>query len=117
MSIASYQRVQTLTEAPRQTEQRLLREVTFEMADAWDRGARGADLMSVLHRNRQVWTTFSAACAAADNQLPPELRASFISLALWVDRYTTEVVVEGQPVGPLVEVNQAVIEGLAASTA
>lgn len=112
MTLAAYQRVQFLSEAPRRTEQRLFAEITRGLQAAWDEGRRGAALMPELHRNRQLWSTLSAACGARGNALPEGLRASIISLALWVDRYTSDVVAGREPLEPLLEVNLAVMEGL-----
>lgn len=117
MSLATYQRVRAIAETPRATEYRLVGEITGELLAAWDRGLRGPLLMPALHRNREMWSTFSAACGAPGNGLPEALRASIISLALWVDRFTSDVVAGQEEIGPLVEVNRSVLEGLAASRA
>lgn len=113
MSLAAYQRAQTVAEAPRRTEQRLFREITNELQQAWSAGRRGAALIPELHRNRELWSTLSSDCGAAGNGLPEGLRAGIISLALWVDRYTSDVVRNREPVDPLLEVNRAIIDGLA----
>ncbi|WP_240309497.1 MULTISPECIES: flagellar biosynthesis regulator FlaF [Sphingomonas] len=70
-----------------------------------------------LHRNREMWSTFAAACGAADNALPPELRASIISLSLWVDRHTSAVMAGRERCEPLLDVNQLLMDGLAGSAA
>ncbi len=113
MSLAAYQRVQQLAEAPRRTEQRLIAEITNALVQAWNGGKRGAALMPELHRNRELWSTLSTVCGAPGNALPDALRASIISLALWVDRYTSDVVAGREPLEPLLDVNRAVLEGLA----
>lgn len=115
MSLAAYQKVQQLAEAPRRTEQRLFAEITGALQEAWEQGQRGSALMPALHRNRELWSTLSAVCGAPGNALPEELRASIISLALWVDRYTSNVVSGREPLQPLLDVNRAVMEGLGAS--
>lgn len=115
MSLAAYQRVQQLAESPRRTEQRLFLEINGALEQAWGRGQRGAALMPELHRNRELWATLSGVCGAPGNALPEALRASIISLALWVDRYTSDVVAGREPLEPLLDVNRAVLEGLAAA--
>lgn len=114
MSLASYRRVQSLAEQPRATEQRLFAEVTADLSAAWEAGLRGAQLMPALHRNRELWSTLSSACLASGNELPETLRAGIVSLALWVDRHTSDVVAGREPMDALVEVNRSVMEGLAA---
>lgn len=115
MSLAAYQRVQQLAETPRRTEQRLFLEINGALEQAWTSGRRGAALMPELHRNRELWSTLSADCAAPGNALPDALRASIVSLALWVQRFTSEVAAGREAVDPLLEVNRAVLEGLAAA--
>lgn len=117
MSLATYQRVRAAAETPRATEYRLFGEVTGEMLGAWESGARGAALMPALHRNREMWSTFSAACGAQGNALPDGLRASIISIALWVDRFTSDVVAGRESIEPLIDVNRSVLEGLAQTRA
>jgi flagellar biosynthesis activator protein FlaF len=60
-----------------------------------------------------VWSTFSALCGAPGNGLPPPLRAGIISLALWVDRFTSDVVTGRDSIDELIGVNRAIIDGLA----
>lgn len=117
MSLATYQRVRSIAETPRATEYRLVGEITGEMIAAWGRGLRGPALMPTLHRNREMWGAFSAACGTPGNGLPDGVRASIISLALWVDRFTSDVVSGRETIDALVEVNKSILEGLAPSRA
>ncbi len=117
MSLNAYQRTCALVESPRGTECRLMRQITGEMMTARDAGLSGSALMSVLHRNREVWGAFSDACGAPGNALPNELRASIISIGLWVDRFTSEVVRGTDSIDELITVNCSIIEGLSGETA
>lgn len=112
MSLIAYQRAHRAAEHPRSMEHRLLAEVSRELEQAWGDGRRGIQLMPALHRNREMWATFSAACGAPGNALPDPLRASIISLALWVDRHTTSVVRGEESADALLEVNRALMDGL-----
>ena len=112
MTLMAYERVRTIAESPRATEHRLISEVSREMMSAWDRGSRGAALMPALHRNREMWSTFATTCGAPGNGLPPQVRASIISLALWVDRHTSAVMTGRETIEPLLEVNRSLLEGL-----
>jgi len=113
MSLANYQRVQTIAESPRNTEFRLVSQITGDMIAARDAGLKGSELVSALHRNREMWGAFSTACGTAGNALPDELRAGIISLALWVDRFTSEVITGREPIEELIAVNRLILEGLA----
>lgn len=114
MTLAAYQSVRRLSEAPRDTEHRLMGQITGEMITARDACRQGADLAEPLHRNREMWNLFSADCAAPGNGLPDQLRAGIISLALWIDRFSSEVIAGREPIDDLIEVNRTVMEGLAA---
>jgi len=112
MSLNAYQRARNIIETPRQTERRLMCEITGEMIQARDAGhARGA-LIPALHRNREVWNTFSAVCGTAGNELSPGVRAGIVSLALWVDRFTSDVVAGRESIDDLIAVNRDIIDGL-----
>jgi flagellar protein FlaF len=114
MGLSAYQRARSFAEAPRSMEHRLLGQVTGALIAAERDGMRGAALMDVSHWNREIWATFSATCADAANRLPPPLRASIISLALWVDRHSSEVIAGRAALGDLIDVNRLIMDGLAA---
>lgn len=114
MSLTAYQRVRTITESPRGTERRLMVQITGDLIDARDAGKTGRELAPVLFRNREVWSAFSDACAARGNRLPDGLRASIVSLGLWVDRYSSAVMAGRDDIDALIAVNREIIEGLQA---
>ena len=109
----AYQNARRMGERPRAVEHRLMTEITGEMISARDAGSQMAALMPALHRNREVWSVLSAVCGAEGNLLPAPLRASLISLSIWVDKYTSDVVAGREPIDFLIEVNIAIMEGLA----
>jgi len=55
----------------------------------------------------------SADCSLPGNQLPLQLRAQIISLALWVARYSGDVLRDNADLAPLIDVNRSMMEGLA----
>ena len=66
-----------------------------------------------LDANKRLWNILSADCSTPDNKLPPSLRAQIISLALWVSRYSSEVLRDGAEIDPLIDINRTMMEGLA----
>jgi flagellar protein FlaF len=70
-------------------------------------------LVDAIDWNRRLWSTLASDCSSAGNQLPDSLRAQIISLSLWVSRYSSQVVRDGAKIGPLIEVNKNIMEGLA----
>lgn len=113
MSLQAYRRVQQVAESPRQTEYRLFAQVTGSLIRAKETEATGGALMEALDWNRRLWSTLSSDCSSADNALPKELRAQIISLALWVNRYTSDVIRSKGDIDALIDVNKAIMEGLA----
>jgi flagellar protein FlaF len=109
----AYRRNQINAEHPRSTERRLLSEITSEMLAATEEGKTGVALMPALHRNRELWALWSAECLDDGNGLPVEIRASVVSLALWVNRFTSDVAAGRESIAPLVDVNRSVIAALA----
>ena len=71
-------------------------------------------LMEALDANRRLWNVLSADCAAPENKLPMTLRGQIISLAMWVARYSSEVLRDGADVEPLIDINRTMMEGLGA---
>jgi flagellar protein FlaF len=113
MSLDAYRRTQSISATPRATEYRLMSQVTGDMIQAKESGLKGAALMRPLHHNREVWSTLAILCRSPGNRLPAPLRASIISLALWVERYTSDVIRQRDSIDALISVNCAIIEGLA----
>ncbi len=112
MSLTAYQRARSIVETPRQAERRLMCEITGEMIQARDAGHSRGALMPTLHRNRELWNTFSSVCGASGNELPASVRAGIVSLALWVDRFTSDVVAGRESIDDLIAVNRDIIDGL-----
>ncbi|MGH6780549.1 MAG: flagellar biosynthesis regulator FlaF [Sphingomonadaceae bacterium] len=113
MSVDAYRRARSIAETPRAAEYRLMSQVTGDLIDARESRLGGTALMQALHRNREVWSTFSTSCGAPGNMLPAELRASIISIALWVDRHTSDVATGRDSIDELITVNRAIMDGLA----
>ena len=79
-----------------------------EQADASDLKGR----MKALHWNRRLWTTLATDCASPDNRLPVDLRANIISLSIWVDKHTSQVMQKHAAIQPLIDVNRIIMQGL-----
>lgn len=109
MSVRRYQQAQDAAEDPRATEHRMLARVTGMLIDASER--RGRELVEACYYNRKLWTIFQADLIHPGNGLPDDLKARLISLSLWVQNYTGQVL-DGADVEPLISVNKSVMEGL-----
>ena len=114
MSLQAYHQAATRAESPRQTEYRLFAQVTLALmeaarADPGDVAAR----VDALDWNRRVWTVLGEDCANPANGLPAPLRASIISLSMWVSRHTSAVIRRHEEIEPLIIVNRMIMHGLA----
>ncbi|MCR5880028.1 flagellar biosynthesis regulator FlaF [Phenylobacterium sp. J367] len=113
MSLQAYQRTATSAESPRETEYRLFAQVTLALMEAskrdpMDIGGR----IDALDWNRRVWNFLGDDCSHPDNKLPPELRASIISLSIWVGKHTSAVIRRQEDIEPLIDVNRMIMQGL-----
>src|SRR3569833_3340780 len=95
MTLKAYQNTQRVTEDPRQTEYRLFGQVTGALIDAKNRQISGGPLAETLDWNRTLWRTLAADCMDDRNALTQDVRASIISLSLWVSRYSKQVTRDG----------------------
>ena len=114
MSYQAYQKASARSEDPRMTEYRLMGMITRQLIEAKDFGIdRIKDKVATLHRNRRVWTCFATDCADENNQLPDSVRAGIISLSLFVDRETSEVMRGRGDIDSLIDINKMIMQGLA----
>jgi flagellar protein FlaF len=114
MSIQAYQRAATQAEQPRDLEYRVFGQVTAGLVRVKEEKPPLPVVLAAIDANRRLWNVLSADCAAPENQLPITLRGQIISLAMWVARYSSEVLRDGADVEPLIDVNRSMMEGLAA---
>ncbi|MFU8863092.1 MAG: flagellar biosynthesis regulator FlaF [Rhodobacterales bacterium] len=127
MSISAYKNTIRQVESPRQIERRILSRLTGELEafGAYDTTTTSFERLDILANglrdalieNQTFWAALKHDLAHPTNALPPELRAGLLSIALWVDQKTKNVL-GGQPgVMALVEINRSIIAGLAATPA
>jgi flagellar biosynthesis activator protein FlaF len=115
MSIQAYQRAATRADSPRELEYRAFGQATAGLVRVKEEvGLDAAQVAQALEVNRKLWNVLSADCSAPENKLPRALRAQIISLALWVAKYSSQVLREGAEIDPLIDVNRAIMEGLGA---
>ena len=117
MSLQAYQQAAKRAESPRETEYRLFAQVTLALLEASRADPNDfARRVDALDWNRRMWTVLADACASSENRLPAPLRASIISLALWVSRHTSAVIRKQEDIEPLIEVNRLIMQGLSPTT-
>lgn len=113
MSYQAYQRTSARSEDPRSTEYRLLGQVTRALMDV--REIKASEIRKraeALDWNRRVWSAFAADCANPDNGLPEALRASIISLSIFISKETSTAMRGEGDIDTLIDLNRTVMHGL-----
>jgi flagellar protein FlaF len=102
------------TRTPRAIEYEAFARVTHRIRAAAARGRMGfPDLAAALHDNRRLWTLLAGMVADPDNRLPDTLRAGLFNLAAFTQRHSAAVLNGTASADVLVEINTAVMRGLA----
>ncbi len=114
MSLKAYQTTQKASESTSQTEYRLFADVTRALMGAKDLLKLDVKLHDALLWNRQLWSTLATDCAVEGNRLPKQLRASIISISIWVGRYSSQVARGEEDIQALIDINKNIMEGLSA---
>jgi flagellar protein FlaF len=117
MSLQAYQKTQKAFSNPRDTEYRLFAQITSSLIDVKDLPRHDARVIDAIGRNRELWSLLAGDCAEDGNGLPPALRAQIISLSIFVNRYSSEVMAKRADMAPLIDINRTIMEGLAPSEA
>ncbi len=78
--------------------------------------ANFSELVHALHANRRLWIVLATDAADQDNALPKDLRARILYLAEFTRQHTGKVLQSGASVGPLLEINTAIMRGLSDRT-
>jgi flagellar protein FlaF len=69
--------------------------------------------LDALDWNRRLWSALATDCSDPQNGMAAPLRASIISLSLWVSRHTSAVIRREEEISDLVEINRMIMQGLA----
>lgn len=114
MSLQAYKAASTRTENPREMEYRLFGQVTRALmhastVDASDLATR----IDALDWNRRLWSVLASDCADADNAMDQGMRASIVSLSLFVNRHSSAVMRGEEDFEPLIDINRMIMQGLA----
>ena len=108
-----YRAVRLHTESPRSIEAQLFAQITAGLVRAQRAGKPGfRDLVAVLHRNRTLWDALLADLMLEGNALPAPLKAQLIQLGRFVRQFTGSVLRGEDDVQALIDVNNAILEGL-----
>jgi flagellar protein FlaF len=104
---------------PRSTEAWALGEASRRLALAARMSDSGEALREALRLNQRLWSIFQAALSEPDCPLPQDVRDNVLALSLMVDRHCMARLVDldGSKIGPILDINRAIAEGLATRSA
>lgn len=113
----AYNTVNKESMSPRQLEAAILNRAAAMLKavqDKWDAADREQKLDEALKYNQKLWSVFQADLASDENPLPKKLREDILSLSLFIDRRTFELMAkpEKEKVSVLININQNIAMGL-----
>ncbi|MGB6086911.1 flagellar biosynthesis regulator FlaF [Parvibaculum sp.] len=114
--INAYKETKEEIVAPRDMERRIFERVTDQLRLADKEESRTEFFHRAVLENRRLWAALASDVVDPSNQMPNELKAGLLSLAIWVERESSSIHSGDAPVSGLIEVNQAMIAGLSASS-
>jgi len=68
--------------------------------------------IDALDWNRRLWSALATDCSDPDNALANPLRAQIISISLFVNRHSSEIMRGDEDFEPLIDINKMVMQGL-----
>jgi flagellar protein FlaF len=104
---------------PRSTEAWALGEASRRLALAAKMNDKGEALREALRLNQRLWSIFQAALSEPDCPLPKDVRDNVLALSLMIDRHVMARLgdLDGSKIGPILDINRAIAEGLGAKSA
>ncbi|MDD7971731.1 flagellar biosynthesis regulator FlaF [Roseinatronobacter alkalisoli] len=114
MAAAAYGVPNTAYKTPRLIEYELISRITSRMRSAIKaQPFIFAALAEAMHENRRLWVELAIDLATPGNQLPDSLRLQLLGLAQFSLRHTDQVLDGRENAEVLVDINLAVMRGLA----
>lgn len=115
--LSAYQSVEKATLSGRELEATVLMKAALMLAEVqenWEASQLDERLDIALRNNQRIWTVFQAELTESDNPLPTEIKRNLLSLSVFVDRRTFELMVkpEKDKLDILIAINKNIAAGL-----
>lgn len=115
--LEAYRNVEKATLSQRDIEATVLTKAATQLQsikENWTRENHDAQLEDALNYNQRVWTFFQAELSMEGNPLPEEIKRNLLSLSVFVDRRSFEVLAYPAPekLDVLININLNVAAGL-----
>jgi flagellar protein FlaF len=111
-----YKSVQTNKDDPRDLEYRLLAQVTGALIQVRDNNLGAKERVAAAKWNRDIWSALRQDLMNENNQLPKELRASLVSISLWIEKEALRVMEGSGDINAMIDVNRNIMAGLKPKT-
>jgi flagellar biosynthesis activator protein FlaF len=113
----SYRAVQKTTISGRELEASVLTQSALRLTDCqnnWDAPDKDVKLKEALTHNQRIWTIFQAELSRDDNPLPKKLREDILSLSVFIDKRTYDIMTFSEPakLSVLININLNIAAGL-----
>lgn len=109
---AAYNNAHTQSVDARDVEYRLLAQVTSALLRARDNPNEVKPRLEAALWNRNVWSALRVDLTSDENQLPKELRASLISVSLWIEKETMAIMDGKGDLDAIIDINRNIMAGL-----
>lgn len=97
----------------RARERQLLQRSIDLMKAARDKSKNSMEVVEATHFSRRLWGALLEDLAQEENQLPKELRASLISIGIWILKETERIRQgESRDFDGIIEISQTIMEGV-----
>jgi flagellar biosynthesis activator protein FlaF len=115
--LAAYSTAQKITSSGREIEALVLTRAAQKLAEVknnWGAPDRDAKLDEALRNNQMIWSIFQGELMKADNPLPKKLKQDILSLSLFIDKRTFEVMAQPAPekLDVIINLNLSLAAGL-----
>lgn len=103
---------------PRSTEAWALGEASRRLALAARTDDKGVSLREALRLNQRLWSIFQAALTEPDCLMPQDIKENVLALSIMIDRHVMARLgdLDGSKIGPILDINRAIAEGLTGKT-
>ncbi len=115
--INAYQDIEKETLSGRELEASVLTKAATRLQAVqaqWDSAERGELLEEVLRYNQRIWTILQVEVSDSSNPLPKEIKENLLSLSLFIDKRTFEIMAypSADKLDVLVNINLNIAAGL-----
>ncbi|MBI5849283.1 MAG: flagellar biosynthesis regulator FlaF [Nitrospirae bacterium] len=117
----AYRKVQKTSISGRELEASVLTQAAFKLTacqNNWEASDHNVMLEDALIHNQRIWTILQSELAKDDNPLPQQIKDDLLSLSIFIDKRTFDIMAFPDPakLSILININLNIAAGLRGST-